>query len=40
MKKKCLSSLAAVGLISLWPLAAPAQEPRKCRYPSPGCRRS
>ena len=36
MKKKRLSSLAAVGLISLWPLAAPAQEPPKVQIPQPG----
>ena len=36
MEKKCLSSLAAVGLISLWPLAAPAQEPPKVQIPQPG----
>ena len=36
MKDKCLLSLAAVGLLSLCPLAALAQEPPKVKIPEPG----
>jgi small-conductance mechanosensitive channel len=36
MKEKRLLSLAVVGLMSTWPLAATAQEPAKVRIPEPG----
>jgi len=36
MREKCLRSLLAVGFISSWPLAAPAQEPPKVQIPQPG----
>jgi len=36
MNEKRLLSLAAVGLMSTWPLAAPAQEPPKVQIPQPG----
>jgi hypothetical protein len=36
MKENRLASLAAVGIMSLWPLAAPAQEPAKVQIPQPG----
>ena len=36
MREKCLLSVAAVGFMSLWPLAAPAQEPPKLQIPQPG----
>jgi hypothetical protein len=36
MKDKCLLSVAAVGCLSLWPLAAAAQEPPKVKIPEPG----
>ena len=36
MREKCMLSLAAVGFMSLVPLAAPAQEPPKVQIPQPG----
>ena len=36
MNEKSVRSLAAVGLMSLWPLAALAQEPPKVQIPDPG----
>jgi hypothetical protein len=36
MREKCLLSLAVVGLMSTWPLAAPAEEPPKVQIPEPG----
>jgi hypothetical protein len=36
MREKCLLSLAVVGLMSMWPLAAMAQEPPKVQIPQPG----
>jgi small-conductance mechanosensitive channel len=36
MREKRLLSLAAVGLLSLWPLAGVAQEPPKVQIPEPG----
>jgi hypothetical protein len=36
MNEKRLLSLAAVGLMSTWPLAATAQEPPKVQMPQPG----
>jgi len=36
MNEKSVLSVAAVGLMSLWPLAAPAQEPPKVQIPEPG----
>jgi hypothetical protein len=36
MRDKCLLSLLAVGFVSLWPLAAAAQEPPKVQIPQPG----
>ena len=36
MNEKSARSLAAVGLMSLWPLAALAQEPPKVQIPDPG----
>jgi hypothetical protein len=36
MREKCKLSLAAVGFMSLVPLAAPAQEPPKVQIPQPG----
>ena len=36
MREKCVRSLLAVGFMSSWPLAAPAQEPPKVQIPQPG----
>jgi hypothetical protein len=36
MREKCLLSIAAVGILSAWPLAASAQEPPKVQMPQPG----
>jgi hypothetical protein len=36
MREKCLLSIAAVGILSAWPLAATAQEPPKVQMPQPG----
>jgi hypothetical protein len=36
MSEKSLLSLAAVGLLSAWPVATPAQEPPKVQIPEPG----
>jgi len=36
MKKQCLLALAAVALVSSWPLLATAQEPQKIQMPQPG----
>jgi hypothetical protein len=36
MRETCLASLAAVGLLSAWPLAGLAQEPPKVQIPEPG----
>jgi len=36
MKETNVLSLAAIGLLSLWPLAAPAQEPPKVQIPQSG----
>jgi len=36
MREKYLLSIAAVGILSAWPLAATAQEPPKVQMPQPG----
>jgi hypothetical protein len=36
MREKYLLSIAAVGILSAWPLAASAQEPPKVQMPQPG----
>jgi hypothetical protein len=36
MREKCLLSIAAVGILSAWPLAAAAQEAPKVQMPQPG----